>query len=115
MTIAHTPPARSQEERETSLLVCLSIAFFVATPVIAYAQVADPTGIKRCFLDRYLDCAEAPSDAARLYCYDALLLDIPAWLEGLPKVRTDNGSFGSTLPRPFRNGAKEQCIPEGQE
>lgn len=48
---------------------------------LAEAQVADPTGIKRAFLDRYLDCAEAPGAAARLECYDALLVDIPAWLD----------------------------------
>jgi hypothetical protein len=50
-------------------------------PTAVAAQAQDSTGIKRAFLDRYLDCAEAADAAARLECYDALLVDIPAWLE----------------------------------
>lgn len=59
----------------------LSVWVLIAASGSVVAEVQDPTGIKRAFLDRYLDCAEAPGDAARLECYDALLLDIPAWLE----------------------------------
>jgi hypothetical protein len=61
-------------------IICLTCATTLA-PMAAAAQAQDPTGIKRAFLDRYLDCAEAPGDAARLACYDALLADIPAWLD----------------------------------
>jgi len=50
-------------------------------PIASAAQAQDSIGIKRAFLDRYLDCAEAPDASARLECYDALLVDIPAWLE----------------------------------
>ena len=50
-------------------------------PTSLPAQTADATGLKRNFLDRYLDCAEAPSDTARLACFDRLLIDIPAWLD----------------------------------
>lgn len=53
-------------------------------PASLLAQTADPTDVKRRFLDRYLDCAEAPSDAARLACFDRLLVDIPAWLNAPP-------------------------------
>ena len=60
---------------------CLAICVALATTTIALAQPQDSTGIKRAFLDRYLDCAEAPDAAARLECYDALLVDIPTWLE----------------------------------
>jgi hypothetical protein len=63
-------------------IICL---FFLCVPSLvtsaSAAQAQDSTGIKRAFLDRYLDCAEAPDAAARLECFDALLLDIPAWLE----------------------------------
>jgi hypothetical protein len=60
-------------------LVAILASFAPLTTAAAQAQ--DPSGLKRAFLDRYLDCAEAPDDAARLACYDALLADIPAWLE----------------------------------
>ena len=67
------------------------------TPMAAAAQAQDPTGLKRAFLDRYLDCAEAPDDATRLACYDALLADIPAWLEDPndppPALRTNAPQF----------------------
>ncbi len=63
--------------KQLSLAVSISIAACGSVG----AEVQDPTGIKRAFLDRYLACAEAPGDAARLECYDALLLDIPAWLD----------------------------------
>ncbi|OZB19870.1 MAG: hypothetical protein B7X55_02225 [Rhodobacterales bacterium 34-62-10] len=53
-------------------------------PASLLAQTADPTELKRRFLDRYLDCAEAPSDAARLACFDRILIDIPAWLNASP-------------------------------
>jgi len=62
-----------------ALAFAAAALLLTADPLLAQAQ--DPTGIKRAFLDRYLDCAEAPGDAARLACYDALLLDIPAWLD----------------------------------
>jgi hypothetical protein len=61
--------------------ICLAVCVALATTNIASAQAQDSTGIKRAFLDRYLDCAEAPNAAARLECYDALLVDIPTWLE----------------------------------
>jgi hypothetical protein len=61
-------------------IVCLVGATTLA-PMAVAAQVQDSTGIKRAFLDRYLDCAEAPSAAARLECFDMLLIDIPAWLD----------------------------------
>ncbi|WP_375570436.1 hypothetical protein ABWH93_19555 [Seohaeicola saemankumensis] len=59
----------------------LAVCFLITVSGSAGAEVQDPTGIKRAFLDRYLACAEAPGDAARLECYDALLMDIPAWLD----------------------------------
>lgn len=59
----------------------LAVGATLLAPGLLLAQVQDPTGIKRSFLDRYLDCAEAQGDVARLACYDALLLDIPTWLE----------------------------------
>ena len=59
----------------------LPICVMLVVPNIVSAQAQDHKGIKRAFLDRYLDCAEAPDAAARLECYDALLVDIPAWLE----------------------------------
>lgn len=68
----------------TSLAVIACLFFSTVpniTPTAVAAQAQDSTGIKRAFLDRYLDCAEAPDAAARLECYDALLVDIPAWLE----------------------------------
>lgn len=68
-----TPVARS-----LALVICAAMMF----PTFPQAQTEDPTGVKRAFLDRYLDCAEAPDAATRLDCYDALLVDIPAWLEG---------------------------------
>lgn len=61
----------------TILLSCIMLV----NPASSVAQAADSTGIKRAFLDRYLDCAEAPSAAARLQCFDMLLIDIPAWLD----------------------------------
>lgn len=62
---------------------CLALVICAAMmiPTFPQAQTEDPTGVKRAFLDRYLDCAEAPEAATRLDCYDALLVDIPAWLE----------------------------------
>jgi hypothetical protein len=63
------------------IFLSLSICLTLAVPAAAAAQAQDSTGIKRAFLDRYLDCAEAPDAAARLECYDALLVDIPTWLE----------------------------------
>lgn len=63
--------------KQMSLAVCL----LLVGPGSLDAEVQDPGGIKRAFLDRYLACAEAPGDRARLECYDALLLDIPAWLD----------------------------------
>ena len=67
--------------KQMNLAVCILIA---ASGSVG-AEVQDPTGIKRAFLDRYLACAEAPGDAARLDCYDALLMDIPAWLDDASK------------------------------
>ena len=61
-------------------IICLVGATTLA-PMAVAAQAQDSTGIKRAFLDRYLDCAEAPSAAARLECFDMLLIDIPAWLD----------------------------------
>ena len=63
------------------IFLSLSICLTLTVPAAVAAQAQDSTGIKRAFLDRYLDCAEAPDAAARLECYDALLVDIPAWLE----------------------------------
>ena len=63
------------------LALVIATAALVASPSLVLAQTQDQTGLKRAFLDRYLDCAEAHSDSARLACYDALLIDIPAWLE----------------------------------
>ena len=61
--------------------VAVLICAMLFLPASLVAQTADPTEIKRKFLDRYLDCAEAPSAEARLTCYDMLLVDIPAWLD----------------------------------
>jgi hypothetical protein len=80
--IETTSSDRRHGKRQSAFpaLVIASATLLLATgPLLAQAQ--DPTGIKRAFLDRYLDCAEAPGDAARLACYDALLIDIPAWLD----------------------------------
>lgn len=66
-------------QRGVVLLVCA----IMVIPTFLSAQTADPTGLKRKFLDRYLDCAEAPNDTARLACFDRLLIDIPAWLDAL--------------------------------
>lgn len=70
--------------RHTAYKLCgvfLVTCAILVNPVSPAAQAADSTGIKRAFLDRYLDCAEAPSPAARLECFDMLLIDIPAWLD----------------------------------
>lgn len=77
----------------------VALALWAFTPVVpaAAAQVQDSSGLKRAFLDRYLDCAEAPGDAARLTCYDLLLKDIPAWLEG--SGDTAPGSIAARKPQ----------------
>lgn len=115
MTHACFPPITGQKGRKTLRRICLVVALSSAAPVIAAAQVYDPTGIKRCFLDRYLDCAEAPGEAARLECYDALLADIPAWLEAKPEKSTNDTSSGSSLPRLSRDLTTGQCIREEQD
>ncbi|MFU8882732.1 MAG: hypothetical protein ACNA7Q_10225 [Rhodobacterales bacterium] len=65
-------------DRLAAAVIALAL---LQVPSLGIADIEDETGIKRAFLDRYLDCAEAPNDAARLACYDALLVDIPAWLD----------------------------------
>lgn len=115
MTQPSIPPAIGQKGRETLRRVCLVVALSSAVPALAAAQVYDPTGIKRCFLDRYLDCAEAPGAAARLECYDALLADIPAWLETKPQNSTNDSLSGSSLPRLSCDLTTGQCIREEQD
>jgi len=61
-------------------VILLTCAVLV-NPASPVAQAADSAALKRSFLDRYLDCAEAPNAQARLQCYDMLLIDIPAWLD----------------------------------
>ncbi len=95
-----------------SRLACLALAPLLAFPAIVHAQVYDPTGIKRCFLDRYLACAEAPSDAARLDCFDTLLADIPAWLEATPR---NSGKDGAPLLLNPRKMPKEQRSADEQD
>lgn len=63
----------------TVLIACA----LITAPLASTAQTAAPADTKRAFLDRYLSCAEAPGDAARLACYDQLLLDIPAWIDNV--------------------------------
>ncbi|MFD1194185.1 hypothetical protein ACFQ3C_05850 [Seohaeicola saemankumensis] len=72
----HTQPGAMVEQ----VFLAAGLTVVLMSPQ-ASAQVTDPTGIKRAFLDRYLECAEAPDAGARLDCYDLLLLDIPAWLD----------------------------------
>lgn len=83
MAFARRRPHRVSDNRPAvgfAKLLGLILGTTLLAPMAAAAQAQDPTGLKRMFLDRYLDCAEAPDDAARLDCYDALLADIPAWL-----------------------------------
>lgn len=84
------------------MMVCafvLAMAASLVSPHPVLAQAQDDTGIKRAFLDRYLDCAEAPDDASRLACYDTLLMDIPAWLED------------PNDPAPRQGHTQVQCVP----
>ena len=77
--------------------VLIAVALMTA-PLALTAQTSGTADTKRAFLDRYLSCAEAPGDAARLTCYDQLLLDIPAWI--------DNADDPSQATRPTQvNGA----------
>jgi hypothetical protein len=98
-SLQNRPGLTSGHCAKALLIVCGAIC---VAPMAAAAQAQDPTGIKRAFLDRYLDCAEAPGDAARLACYDALLADIPAWLDdpndppaGAVPARVDRGDAPS--------------------
>ena len=115
MTHASIAPVTGQKSRMALYRFCLSVAFCLMVPALSAAQVYDPTGIKRCFLDRYLDCAEAPDAAARLECYDALLADIPAWLEARPHKGAHDGTLGSALSPSPRHATKEQCSPDEQD
>ena len=115
MTHASIAPVAGQRRQKRLQRVCLAFTLCFALPALAAAQIHDPTGIKRCFLDRYLDCAEAPGEAARLECYDALLADIPAWLEAKPEKSTNDTSSGSSLPRLSRDLTTGQCIREEQD
>lgn len=96
MSVAITIPCdikSSRDAKAAQIIAGVGTACLVLllSASLAKSQVTDPTGIKRAFLDRYLDCAEAPNDATRLDCYDALLLDIPAWLDDA----TDQPLFSS--------------------
>jgi hypothetical protein len=92
-------------------LDCLAVALLMLwmTPALVAADITDDTGIKRAFLDRYLDCAEAPDAAARLSCYDALLVDIPAWLEDPadPRAKPSVTEVGHDDPQIMP--AKKRC------
>ena len=91
-----------------ALAVALAISSAMMVPAPAQGQTEDPTGVKRAFLDRYLDCAEAPDAAARLACYDALLLDIPAWLAG-PAVP---GAVPALDPEANRSPGARPCADD---
>ena len=83
-------------------LLVISTAVLLFCPALATAQIEDETGIKRAFLDRYLDCAESANDALRLLCYDALLADIPEWLDEPtdPRARMMPHSTGHSARAP---------------
>jgi hypothetical protein len=85
MTVQHRhTPKPLNVTRHWAHKLCGVILFACAAlvnPASPVAQAADSAALKRSFLDRYLDCAEAPSARARLQCFDMLLIDIPAWLD----------------------------------
>lgn len=75
-------------------------ALLIAAGMTAGLPVAaQQSDLQRAFLGRYLDCAEAPGDRARLACFDALLAEIPAWLDAtLPPPE------GAAAPKPAARG-----------
>jgi len=103
----HTKPRIAPTKRCDRL--CVAVLVLALAPALGAAQIEDDTGIKRAFLDRYLDCAEAPNDAARLDCYDALLVDIPAWLDAPtdPRAKMSVTSVGHDDPQIIRQ--KKRC------
>lgn len=106
MTSASSGPQLTAIFRRSFILIGLALLTSVILPGCLIAQTQDDTGIKRAFLDRYLDCAEAPGDAARLACYDALLMDIPAWLDD-PNAPPDGSVAAHAAGSTTRSDQKE--------
>ena len=99
-----------------------ALAFLIATglalasPAAAQDQPSQDNRIKRAFLDRYLDCAEAPNAAARLRCYDDLLADIPDWLaepDTIPSPPQDEAEADSFTNTPEATGWRRFFRPRG--
>lgn len=71
----------------------------IAAGAGASPPLADSVDLRRAFLERYLDCAEAHSDAARLRCYDDLLADIPDWLDAFETAGIEGEPPESDAPK----------------
>ena len=84
MPICKTPLSGGLSWRFGQRVLVISLTALVM-PVPAVGQELEG-GVKRAFLDRYLDCAESATDALRLVCYDDLLVDIPEWLEAVDEI-----------------------------